>query len=270
MNVFVTGASGFIGMHLCTSLMKEGHQVFALDWQDVDSYGIRGLREAENLTSGVKYLNSIPLKKIFKKYKIDLVVHLGVVARRYDALYIHLNEKFLVDLFEAAKGTSVNKILYASTAAFDNSVYSRMKSGLELVAARYSLPSTSLRICSAYGAFGRPDMFTWRATQSIIEGEILPVDLTVSRDFIYVSDVVRGIYDAINEDEKVVSIGTGKSTKLMTHLQILESLLGKQAIIRSMNFHTPLVTLGKPSQQKFITLEDGLALWVSWYLKTYT
>ena len=73
----VTGAAGFIGSHLSKALLKEGHQVLALD----DLSG--GFKE--NLPQGVSWIQGsvndhLLVDSVFKDFRIDYVYHAAAYA----------------------------------------------------------------------------------------------------------------------------------------------------------------------------------------------
>ena len=75
--VLVTGAAGFIGSHVATHLLQQGHQVVGLD----DLSG--GFRD--HVPAGVKLIegsitDTVLVGKIFAEYKFDYVFHLAAYA----------------------------------------------------------------------------------------------------------------------------------------------------------------------------------------------
>jgi nucleoside-diphosphate-sugar epimerase len=87
MKVFLTGATGFIGQHLCEALAREGHQIIAL---------VRSPEKAKRLhQENVELLmgNLSDLKKNdFAIPACDLVIHLaGLVAAKRSVQYYRTN-----------------------------------------------------------------------------------------------------------------------------------------------------------------------------------
>lgn len=95
MKVFVTGATGFIGRHLCHQLYQQGHQVVAL---------IRSLQKASVLPEGTELLKGDLSSFNDPEFTIpqcDVVVHLaGVIAGKNDKDYIDTNFNSVVDIVE--------------------------------------------------------------------------------------------------------------------------------------------------------------------------
>ena len=90
MKVIVTGAAGFIGFHLCNSLLKKGHKVLGID--NINSYYDRNLKknrlkliqnkdEFKNFSFFKGELqNELFLKDIFKSFEPNIVINLAAQA----------------------------------------------------------------------------------------------------------------------------------------------------------------------------------------------
>ena len=115
MRVFVTGATGFIGNHLCHRLVREGHQVVAL---------VRNPEKAKSLPQeNVDILRGD--LSLFKDEQLilpacDIVIHLaGVVAAQSQREYRAVNHDAVIDLLDCLKRQSwkPRRLLFASTLA---------------------------------------------------------------------------------------------------------------------------------------------------------
>ena len=237
--ILVTGCSGFIGMHLCENLLRDGTQVFGIDNMN-DYYDVK-LKEARLLR-----LNSIPLKndtkfqflkedinnqdtinRIFKENKPEIVINLAAQAGvRYSienpSAYIQTNLVGFSNILEACRNYSIRHLIYASSSSVYGgntkmpftesqvadhpvSLYAATKRSNELLAHSYShlysLPSTGLRFFTVYGPWGRPDMALFLFTKSILEGKAIKVfnNGKMSRDFTFIDDVVESIFRLINK-----------------------------------------------------------------------
>lgn len=115
MRVFVTGATGFIGGHLCRRLVAEGHAVTAL---------VRTPAKAEQLEQlGVTLLHG-DLASLADPTLVlpeqEVVVHLaGVVAAPSPEVYEHINHGAVVDLLGALarQSWSPARLVFASSLA---------------------------------------------------------------------------------------------------------------------------------------------------------
>ena len=237
MKVIVTGAAGFIGFHLCNSLLGKGHKVLGVD--NINSYYDKNLKKDrlkliknkdkfENFSFFKGDIqNELFLKDIFKSFEPNIVINLAAQAGvRYSlknpSTYIQSNIVGFGNILENCKNFHVEHLIYASSSSVYGgntkfpfseddpvdhpvSLYAATKRSNELMAHTYShlydLPTTGLRFFTVYGPWGRPDMALFIFTKSIIEGK--PIDIynhgNMIRDFTYVDDVIEGIKLLINK-----------------------------------------------------------------------
>lgn len=231
MRVLVTGAAGFIGSHLVTSLLRSGHEVFGVDnlnsyydielkrarignLQDLDESSHFELRVADISEPGV-------VDKCMDDFKPEAFVHLAAQAGvRYSLLspetYIASNIVGFFHVLEAVRRKPVRHLVYASSSSVYGrqdhvpftetdfvdapiSLYAATKKSNELMAHSYShlfgIPSTGLRFFTVYGPWGRPDMAYFSFTKAILADEEIRLfnHGAQRRDFTYIDDVVDGI-----------------------------------------------------------------------------
>jgi UDP-glucuronate 4-epimerase len=226
--VLVTGAAGFIGMHVAQALLARGDDVVGLDNLN-DYYDVR-LKQARlaRLTSdaGFRFVkcdvaDREAMPRLFESERFDRVVHLAAQAGvRYSLqnphAYVDSNLVGFMNILEGCRHTSVAHLAYASSSSVyggntrlpfsehDNidhpiSMYAATKKANELMAHTYShlfgLPTTGLRFFTVYGPWGRPDMALFLFTKAILENR--PIDVfnngRMKRDFTYVDDIVEGV-----------------------------------------------------------------------------
>ncbi len=228
MNVFLTGAAGFIGSHVATRLLERGDHVYGVDNLN-DYYDVNlKLARLEKIRGREKFIfqkldiiNYEAVKSIFEENKIDRVIHLAAQAGvRYSLenpfAYINANIQGFINILEVCRHNNVEHLTYASSSSVygantskpfsvhDNvdhplSLYAATKKSNELMAHTYSylyqLPTTGLRFFTVYGPWGRPDMSLFLFTKNIFEGK--PIDVFNNghhaRDFTYVDDIVSGV-----------------------------------------------------------------------------
>ena len=228
MSILVTGAAGFIGMHVCKSLLERGEEVIGIDCLN-DYYPI-ALKQAR--LDILEKQNNFTFKKIdvsdnnelqasLDKYKINKVVHLAAQAGvRYSISNPHAyGESNLVgflNILEASRRLGIEHLVYASSSSVYGgnrtmpysehvsvdhpvSLYAATKKAAELMAHSYShlysLPTTGLRLFTVYGPWGRPDMSPLLFARAIFEGRSLDVfnNGEMKRDFTYIDDIAEGI-----------------------------------------------------------------------------
>ena len=267
--ILVTGSAGFIGMHLCESLLLDGHRVLGIDNLN-EYYDVNLKKDRLKLLKDHKGFSFIELDitdqmkvdAAFKNFNPDKVVNLAAQAGVGYSLvnphaYINSNIKGFMNILEASKNLKVKGLIYASSASVyggnekkpfsENdfvdkpiSMYAVSKKTNELMAHTYShlhgLKTTGLRFFSAYGPWGRPDMAMYIFSEKICKGQPINVfnNGNMFRDFTFIEDVVKGVKLALveNFDCEVFNLGYGKSQNLMDMIKILESCLDKKVNIK--------------------------------------
>lgn len=227
MAVLVTGAAGFIGMHLCQRLLARGEEVIGIDnLNDYYSVQLKKDRLATLSNDGftfekVDFADHVALEKALSGKDFDRIVHLGAQAGvRYSLThpraYIEANVMGHLNMMEVARARQTAHMVYASSSSVYGgndtfpfrvedrvdqpvSLYAATKKSDELMSETYAhlyhLPMTGLRFFTVYGPWGRPDMAMWIFTKAILAGEPIPVfnHGKMQRDFTYVDDIVSGV-----------------------------------------------------------------------------
>jgi UDP-glucuronate 4-epimerase len=238
MTVLVTGAAGFIGMHVCQQLLERGESVLGID--SLNDYYEVSLKMARlaRLTDRPGFVfeqldvSSMPdLARLFGRHQIDRVVHLAAQAGvRYSITDPHVygsaNLIGFLNILEACRHGKVRHLVYASSSsvyggnrkmpfsegdAVDHpvSLYAATKKANELMAHSYShlyeIPTTALRFFTVYGPWGRPDMSPVLFARAIFEGR--PIDVfnhgKMQRDFTYIDDIVEGVVRVLDKPASV-------------------------------------------------------------------
>ena len=266
--IIITGSCGFIGMHLCESLLRDGYVVHGIDNMN-DYYNInlkmarlKRIKEYNNFKfSKIDIADDLLLESVFKNFKPDIVVNLaGQAGVRYSLekphSYIQSNIVGFMNILECCNNFSVKHLVYASSSSVygENknqsfsvndrtdmplSIYAASKKANELMAYSYGklygLSTIGLRYFSVYGPWGRPDMAMFIFTKSILEEK--PILLynfgNMERDFTFIDDIIEGTRLAINNksSHKLFNLGNNHSVDLMTIIGLLETKLGKKAKI---------------------------------------
>ena len=228
MKVLVTGAAGFIGMHVSQILLARGDQVVGLD--NLNDYYDPTLKEARlaRLSGhpGFSFVrmdvaDRAGIAALFEQQRFDRVVHLAAQAGvRYSLVnphaYIDANIVGFTNILEGCRHTGVQHLAYASSSSVYGgnthmpfsehhgvdhpvSLYAATKKANELMAHTYShlfgLPTTGLRFFTVYGPWGRPDMALFLFTKAILAGEPIKVfnHGKMIRDFTYIDDIAEGV-----------------------------------------------------------------------------
>jgi len=226
--VLVTGASGFIGFHLCKRLLEEGNIVLGIDnfdpYYDVALKRRRAklLLEHAQFSLAEETIEDVgALIKTWGSFRPELVIHLAAQAGVRDSgglarAYLGANLVGSFNILEAARAHPVKHLLIASTSSVYGadgtrpftetqparhpiSIYAATKKSVELLAHSYShlfrTPVTAFRFFTVYGPWGRPDMALFKFTRAILEGRAIDIydAENMARDFTYVDDLVEAI-----------------------------------------------------------------------------
>ena len=266
--ILVTGCAGFVGMHLCHSLLKDGFFVYGID--NMNTYYEKSLKfnRLKNIDSFPNFeysivdLRNLPeVQKIFKKFGPQKVVNLAAQAGVQYSIknphtYIHSNVEGFLNILECSKEFNSKGLIYASSSSvygsnkevpfsenditdYPISVYAATKKSNELMANvyndLYNLNVTGLRFFTVYGPWGRPDMAYFSFTDKIINDKVIEVydNGKVERDFTYIDDIVTGIRSAINKnfENEIFNLGNNKKERVITLIKIIENRLEKKAQI---------------------------------------
>ena len=121
MNIFITGADGFIGSHLTEKLIRKGYNVKSLvlynsfnSWGWLDHCSLDIKKELEIITGDVR--DEYLMRKIINK-KIDVVINLAALigipySYRAAKSYIDTNVYGLLNILNAARDSNVKKIIH--------------------------------------------------------------------------------------------------------------------------------------------------------------
>jgi len=243
MKCLVTGGAGFIGSHLVSRLLKNGHQVFVID----------------NLENGKK--TNIPQNAVFlkadvadfKTYKslpssIDTVFHLASQASGELSFENPLKDqranqtgslllanwarsaKIKNLVFTSTMGVYKDKLNYAAneqSRTLPSSFYGIHKLASEnyfRILADFGCRVTILRLFNVYG----PGQYLDNLKQGMVriymayilknKPVIVRGKLTRYRDFIYIDDVINGIMNSAIRKKgaryEIINLGTGARTSV--------------------------------------------------------
>lgn len=261
MKAVVTGCAGFIGSHLTDLLLSEGHSVIGID--NLCNGHIRNLKDAQK-SSQFQFVkadirNPQDLDGHFND--ADWVFHLAALADIVPSIekprdYFETNVDGTFNVLEAAKKANAKKFLYAASSscygipeqfptpesASINPQYPYALTkylGEQLVlhwAQVYKLPAISLRLFNVFGPRSRTTG-TYGAVFGVflaqkLHGKPFTVvgDGKQTRDFTYVSDVVKAFYMAAQSLITSECMNVGSSGHYSVN-QLVELLGGEKTFI---------------------------------------
>jgi UDP-glucuronate 4-epimerase len=269
MNFLVTGGAGFIGSHVCERLLRDGHSVWAFDDLN-DFYDPQlkraNIRDIQALARPFEFFHgdltdNAALAELFSSVKFDQVIHLAARAGvrpslEQPALYQRVNVEGTVNVLEAARRHGVKKIIIASSSSVYGlnakvpfaesdpifsavSPYAASKLACEALGHvyhhLYKLDIAMLRFFTVYGPRQRPDLAIHKFTKLIDSGKPIPVfgDGSTARDHTYVTDILEGVIACTKKEFgfEIFNLGESQTVKLSELITLIESALGKRAII---------------------------------------
>ena len=269
--ILVTGGAGFIGSTLIESLLKEGHQIIAVDnfdgfyARDTKNKNIKSFIDNPAVTFIEADIREDALYDKLDLVDIDVIVHLaakaGVRPSIADPLiYQDVNVRGTQNLLEYARRKKITQFVFASSSSVygvnrnipwsENdfvlkpiSPYASTKVSGELLGHAYShlfgIRFIALRFFTVYGPKQRPDLAIHKFAKAILNEEPITVfgDGSTKRDYTYIDDIVNGIKGAIHYNKtmyEVVNLGNNNMISLSEMIEILEDVFEKKAIIHRM------------------------------------
>jgi UDP-glucuronate 4-epimerase len=271
MNIFLTGAAGFIGSHLAEKLLSEGHEVVGLD--NFDDFYDSAIKE-RNLTvaRGMEGFSLVrgdirdPQCLAGLSDGIDTIIHPAARAGvrpsiAQPALYYDVNVMGTLQLLEFARERGIEQFIFASSSSVygnnekvpfseddrvDNPIspYAASKKAGELLCHSYNhlygITCLCLRFFTVYGPRQRPDLAIRKFARLLTEGEELPMfgDGSTQRDYTYIDDSVDGVMGGLRwvEENKgayeIVNLGESRTISLKEMIQVVGEEMGVEPRIK--------------------------------------
>lgn len=313
MNILVTGAAGFIGSHVCEYFVRLGHNVIGIDnfdcYYDIKfkQFNLADLNKNDRFRFYEGDIRSKDkLTEIFSSNQMDVVIHLAAKAGVRPSIdnieaYYDVNVNGTVCLLEVMRIFKVTKMLFASSSSvYGNnftvpfsesdsvddpiSPYASTKKSGELLCHVYThlygFDITCLRFFTVFGPRQRPDLAIHKFTRLIDEGKPIPFygNGTTARDYTYIDDIVNGISCAFDhlKGYHIYNLGESKVINLKKLVQVIESSLGKKAILDHLPLQPGDVTITYADTSKAKTeigydpkhdIESGIKKFTDWYKK---
>lgn len=260
--VLVTGGAGFIGSHLCETLLETGNSVVCIDnlstgsLENLDSF--RATKDFKVVRGDVTVLNE--LKQIFNEDDFDFVFHhaavVGVNRTLEDPLNVLNDIEGIKNALRLSNEFGVEKFIFASSSEVygnpveipeceDGHVNPKLPyAAVKLIGEQYcrayyetyGLRTTPLRFFNVYGP--RQESTPYGFVVGIFIKQVLagmpPTifdDGSQTRDFVYVKDNIDLTIMAAETkatDGEILNIGTGKPTTIIDLAEMIIELCNKK------------------------------------------
>ena len=307
----VTGGAGFIGSHLVDALLESGDQVICLD--NFNDY-YNPLNKRANVKHQLAHPRYTLIEgdirqrelveRIFSEHQPTRVAHLAAMAGvRYSieraSLYVDVNVQGTVNLLDAARMTELDNFVFASTSSIYGATdeipfietqstdlplapYPATKKAGEVMGYAYhnmfGLSFTALRFFTVYGPRVRPDMMAFMVMDRILKRESITLydNGEMHRDWTFVDDIITGVVAALDNPlgYEILNIGRGEPVYLRDFVEIIEELVGEDAIIVSQPAPAsePPITYANTEKahrllgyQPYTSIRDGLKATWEWF-----
>ncbi len=255
--VAVTGAGGFIGLHLLRGLHAAGAQIIAIL---VSGKSARGIEELPFPVELITVHDVDGLGRVVRQAGADYVVHLSAyisTERSWNTLEATIRWNLLstISVLMACAETKVRRVVlmgsteeygqnpspFVTSMAMDPpSPYAASKAAATCYArmfhSSFNLETVVLRPSVVYGPGQSLRMLIPMVMQALAHDQSIDVTEGMqTRDFVYVDDVVDAIVVALAKDEvgaDLWNIGSGEVVTVRDCLERIERITGKADLIQ--------------------------------------
>jgi len=302
----VTGGAGFLGSHLCEYLLKQGHDVIAMD--NLITGHMDNIVKLQG--KHFSFIHHDVTNYIYVDGPIDYILHFASPASPKDYLDFPIQTLKVGSLgTHKALGLALNKkatFLLASTSEVygdpqihpqpesywgyvnpvgPRGVYDEAKRFAEALTMAYhrfhGVDTRIVRIFNTYGPHMRPQ--DGRAIPTFVPQALRNEPITVfgdgsqTRSFCYVSDLVEGIYRLLMSDiHNPVNIGNPDEKTILELTDTILKISGSQSniVTRPLPVDDPKVRQPDIARARKeldwkpkVSLEDGLTMTIDWFKK---
>lgn len=308
MRVLVTGGAGFIGSHTLRKLKELGHETALLD--EFNDFYDPAIKRANAAASGARiYEGDIrrpgDVENTLKDFRPDALIHLAARAGVRPSLdepqlYIDTNITGTLNILEGMKRHGIKRLVFGSSSSVYGcnikvpfaeedpivrtiSPYAATKVAGEHLCSvfshLYALDIVALRFFTVYGPGQRPDLAIHKFSRLIWDGKTIDQfgDGSTRRDYTFVDDIVDGVTKALSHPVRgydVFNLGESRTVELRELIGLLESNLGRKAVIRlkpEQPGDVPITYADISKARRLlgytpvVPIEEGVTRFVAWF-----
>jgi dTDP-glucose 4,6-dehydratase len=305
--ILVTGGAGFIGSAFVRLLVRKNHQVVVID-KLTYAGDLARLKEAER---GYKFYrvdicNKPQIDSIFKKKKPEIVVHFAAESHvdrsiKDASAFIDTNIKGTQVLLDASRRYNVRRFIHISTDEVygdikkgkfsekspfkPSSPYAVSKAAADLLVKSYirtyGLAAIIVRPCNNYGPWQYPEKLIPLAILKMLKNEKVPIYAKGEnvREWLYVEDCARGIYDILNKgkDGEIYNLGSNQERRNIGVIKTILTILNRDrnmiVFVKDRPGHDIRYKLDTAKMSKEfdwkpkIKFKDGIKRTIEWYIE---
>ena len=310
--ILVTGGAGFIGSLLIDNLLKMGDNIVCIDnLNEFYNPSIKKLNQVDHYEYDHyefyegDILDERLVKSIFKKHDIEIVIHLAAMAGvrpsiSNPTLYTEVNIIGTRIILDAMVESSVERLIFASSSSvYGNnkkipfcegdsvdrpiSPYAATKKMGELLCHSYhhiyELNISLLRFFTVYGPRQRPEMAIHQFVRNALKEEPIIVfgNGSTARDYTYIDDIIDGIIQSIDTDDRymIYNLGNSEPIKLSNLISIIAEITGIDLVIEYQEIPKGDViqtyaninrAQNNLKYDPMTGIKDGISKFVKWYV----
>lgn len=306
MKCLILGGGGFIGSHVCETLLKAGYSVRVFEKERVNKDNLKNILSDIEWVEG-DFTNKSQVREVVRG--VDFIVHaicttLPQTSNQNPAYDISTNLISTLHLLDAAKEAGVKKIIFFSSGGTvygiprkipipeDHPTDPIVSYGIQKLAIEkylrlyqhlYGVDYSIMRISNPYGRRQRPEASQGVVTvflHKALKGEEIEIwgDGSVTRDYLYISDVAEAVLKLLEYrgENRIFNAGSGKGLSLLDLIRMIEKTIGRPVDVSftpARPFDVPVNILDISRVKKELSwhpeidLEEGLRLTMAYLLE---
>lgn len=298
MRIFLTGASGFIGSHLCHNLLRHGHEVAVLTRQR-DHWRISSLCQGASIVEG-DLSSPDQWAEELAAFRPDAVAHLAWAGvggtERNDPSQV-MNIAWTTDLMKLASEAGATVFLGVGSQAeygpksgiispdddtAPTTLYGEVKLATCRIGAKlaeqFGMRFAWMRVFSTYGAGDHPRWMIPGLIGKLLQNERPPLTKGEQLwDFLNVDDAAAAMRIVLETPQAsgIYNLGSGQAPRLRDTIETVRDLVDADLPLgwgevpyrpdQVMHLQADVAKLQKLGWKPSIDLQTGLAACVRWY-----